>query len=54
LGVVVAGETPGRPAPEAITLFKSVGIALEDVATAGLVYGLARERGLGTQVNLLG
>jgi ornithine cyclodeaminase/alanine dehydrogenase-like protein (mu-crystallin family) len=54
LGAVVAGQTPGRPTLEAITLFKSVGIALEDVATAGLVYALARERDLGAQLDILG
>lgn len=54
LGAIVAGQVSGRPTPEALTLFKSVGIALEDVATAGLVYQLARERGLGTELDILG
>jgi ornithine cyclodeaminase/alanine dehydrogenase-like protein (mu-crystallin family) len=53
LGQIVAGQASGRPTPDAITLFKSVGIALEDVATAGLVYALARERGLGTELDIL-
>ncbi|MBF6592172.1 MAG: ornithine cyclodeaminase family protein, partial [Ktedonobacterales bacterium] len=48
LGAVVAGTTPGRPAPDAITLFKSLGLGMEDVATAGLVYALATARGLGS------
>ena len=52
LGEIVAGKTPGRPSPEAITLFKSLGIGLEDVATAGLVYALARERGVGEELRL--
>ncbi len=54
LGQIVAGNVSGRPAPEATTLFKSMGIALEDIATAGLVYKLARERGLGKELDILG
>jgi alanine dehydrogenase len=38
LGEVVAGTKPGRTSPEEITLFKSLGIAVEDVATAALIY----------------
>jgi alanine dehydrogenase len=38
IGEVVAGLQPGRTSPDEITLFKSVGIAVEDVATANLVY----------------
>jgi ornithine cyclodeaminase/alanine dehydrogenase-like protein (mu-crystallin family) len=38
LGEVVAGTKPGRTSPEEITLFKSLGIAVEDVATAALLY----------------
>lgn len=53
LGRIVAGQTPGRPAPDDITLFKSLGIALEDVAVAGHVYALARERGMGEEIELL-
>jgi ornithine cyclodeaminase/alanine dehydrogenase-like protein (mu-crystallin family) len=38
IGEVVAGTTPGRQSPEEITMFKSLGLAVEDVATAHLVY----------------
>jgi ornithine cyclodeaminase/alanine dehydrogenase-like protein (mu-crystallin family) len=38
LGEVVAGTKPGRTTPDEITLFKSLGIAVEDVATAALLY----------------
>ncbi len=38
LAQIVAGQMPGRLAPEEITLFKSLGIALEDVAVASVVY----------------
>ncbi|WIG57619.1 MAG: Ornithine cyclodeaminase [Ktedonobacterales bacterium] len=53
LGQIVAGEIPGRTSAEQITFFKSLGIALEDVATAGRVYELARERGLGQELDIL-
>src|SRR5581483_12190508 len=45
LGAIVAGTTPARPSEQAITLFKSLGIALEDVAAAGHIYALARAQG---------
>jgi ornithine cyclodeaminase/alanine dehydrogenase-like protein (mu-crystallin family) len=38
LGEVVAGVRPGRQAADEITLWKSVGVAVEDLAAAGLVY----------------
>lgn len=44
---VLSGRRPGRQRPDEITLFKSNGIALWDVATAAHVYELARQRGLG-------
>jgi len=53
LGAIVAGTAPGRSSAGEITLFKSLGVALEDVAVAGHVYALARERGLGEEVAFL-
>ncbi len=53
LADVVAGHMPRRTTPNEITLYKGVGIALEDVATAAHVYTLARERGIGEEINLL-
>jgi ornithine cyclodeaminase/alanine dehydrogenase-like protein (mu-crystallin family) len=41
IGEVVAGTARGRESPDEITLFKSVGVAVEDVAAASLVYRLA-------------
>src|SRR5271155_4471941 len=52
LAEVVAGETPGRSNPQQITLFKSNGIASEDIIVASKIYELARERGIGRQVPL--
>jgi ornithine cyclodeaminase/alanine dehydrogenase-like protein (mu-crystallin family) len=42
LGEVVAGTAPGRRTDDEVTLFKSVGVAAEDIATAVLVYGSVR------------
>ena len=47
LSEVVAGRFSGRAAAEEITLFKSNGVALEDVATAARVYERARAEGVG-------
>jgi ornithine cyclodeaminase/alanine dehydrogenase-like protein (mu-crystallin family) len=52
LGKIIAGRDPGRRSADDITLFKSNGIALEDISTALRVYKLARERGIGEQVEL--
>ncbi|MGI8911646.1 MAG: ornithine cyclodeaminase family protein [Rubrobacteraceae bacterium] len=38
IGEVVVGAKPGRESPEEITLFKSLGLAVEDVATADLIH----------------
>ena len=43
IGEVVAGVQPGRRSAEEITLFKSVGVAVEDVAAAALVYDAHRK-----------
>lgn len=52
LGRIVAGQVPGRLSEHDITLFKSGGIAIWDVATALRVYNLARERGVGKSLDL--
>ncbi len=52
LGDIVAGKKPGRESDEDITLFKSVGVAIEDVACAAFVYEAARARGLGLDLTL--
>lgn len=50
LGEVVGGEIPGRQHDDDIVVFKSVGIASEDVAVAALVHERALERGLGVEL----
>jgi alanine dehydrogenase len=52
LGELIAGTRPGRSRPDELTLYKSVGVALEDDAAAGLALRGAEERGLGTVVDL--
>lgn len=52
IGEVLAGTKPGRKSPAEITLYKSVGIAIQDVATAQLVYRKALERKVGTTVEI--
>jgi ornithine cyclodeaminase/alanine dehydrogenase-like protein (mu-crystallin family) len=47
---VVAGFKPGRTGPADITLFKSGGIALEDVAIGKLIYERAVQRGIGRKL----
>jgi len=47
LADVIAGHTIGRSAPDEITLFESLGIAIWDVACAAIVYERARARGIG-------
>lgn len=50
LADIVVGKIPGRTTPAQITLFKSNGIAIEDVVVAGRIYELARERGFGKEI----
>ncbi len=51
LGDVVTGRIPGRENSKEITLFKSVGLAIQDISTAYHVYNKAREKGVGTEFN---
>ncbi len=52
LGELVAGTRPGRATDSQLTLYKSVGVAVEDAAAAALVLRLARERGVGRTVEI--
>jgi alanine dehydrogenase len=52
LGHIVAGLAPGRQRSQEITIFKSVGVAFQDVAVAGWVYAEAVRRGMGVQVEV--
>ena len=50
LGEVLVGAHPGREHEDELTVFKSLGIAVEDLASAELVLRRARERGVGVEV----
>ncbi len=50
LGEVLAGMHPGRTDDSELTVFKSLGIAVEDLAAAELAVSRARERGVGVEV----
>jgi ornithine cyclodeaminase len=52
LGEVIAGTAVGRSSDEEITLYKSVGVAVQDLAAAALVLAAARERGVGQEIEL--
>ena len=52
IGEVAAGQIPGRQSDGEITFFKSVGVAVQDVAVAGLILRRAAELSLGTEVDL--
>lgn len=52
LADVVSGKIAGRESASEITLFKSCGLAIEDLVTARLAYSRAIAGGIGTQVNL--
>ena len=49
---VVGGRVAGRPAADAITLFESQGLAIEDVAAGMHVYRKARQLGVGRDVEV--
>jgi len=53
LSDIVAGTGPQRETPDDITLYKGIGIALEDIATAYHVYALAKQQGVGEELDLL-
>jgi ornithine cyclodeaminase len=54
LGDLLLGTHSGRESAEEITLFKSLGLAVEDVAAARHIYERAVERGVGTTVEMGG
>ena len=52
LGELVLGRVEGRQSADQITIFKSLGMAIEDVLAADLVYRRALERGVGSRQQL--
>jgi ornithine cyclodeaminase len=54
LGELALGRHPGRTAPDQITIFKSLGLAIEDVAAAHHIYSRALAEDAGTRIDLSG
>jgi ornithine cyclodeaminase len=54
LGDLAAGRVHGRTSPQGVTVFKSLGLAVEDLAAARLVYDGARAQGKGVEIDLGG
>ncbi len=52
LGELVSGARTGRTSEDQITLYKSVGVAVQDAAAASLVLAAARERSIGQEIQL--
>jgi ornithine cyclodeaminase len=52
LGELIAGTRPGRTTREQITLYKSVGVAVQDAVAVALVIAAARQQGMGLQITL--
>ena len=51
---MLTGKAPARTSPDEITLFKSLGIAIEDLASAHRIYEICKERELGAWVEIGG
>ncbi len=51
LGEVLIGAHPGRESGDELTVFKSLGLAVEDLAAAELIVRKAREQGIGVEVD---
>ena len=52
IGELVSGARPGRTSPDQVTLYRSVGVAVQDAVAARLALDRARERGVGVTVDL--
>jgi ornithine cyclodeaminase len=52
LGEIFSGRRPGRTTPDELTLFRSLGVGIEDLVAAQLTVARAIELGLGTEVSL--
>jgi ornithine cyclodeaminase len=52
IGEVLVGAAPGRTSPDELTVFRSLGLAVEDLAAAEYVVERARAAGVGAEVPL--
>ena len=51
IGDILIGKAAGRTSPEEITLFKSLGLGVEDLFSAEFLFEKAQREGAGTWVN---
>jgi alanine dehydrogenase len=52
IGEIAAGDRAGRTDAGQLTLYKSVGVAVQDAAAAGLILEAAHARGVGTEIEV--
>ena len=52
IGEIINGRVQGRTSLSEVTIFKSLGMAVEDITAAAMVYERARAEGLGTDVSI--
>jgi ornithine cyclodeaminase len=52
LGELILGSKPGRTSADQLTLYKSVGVAVQDAAAAALIISAARTRSVGEEITL--
>jgi ornithine cyclodeaminase/alanine dehydrogenase-like protein (mu-crystallin family) len=52
IGELVAGDREGRTEDAQLTIYKSVGVGVQDAAAAALVLEIARERGVGCHIEM--
>lgn len=52
IGELLLGTKPGRETPDEVTVYKSVGVAVTDLAAAAVAMARAEQMGLGTQAQL--
>jgi alanine dehydrogenase len=52
IGELTSGKKPGRTSPEEVTIYDATGVAIQDLAAAGLAFRTAEEKGIGCLVEL--
>jgi ornithine cyclodeaminase/alanine dehydrogenase len=52
IGELITGRKPGRENSLEVTIFDTSGVAIQDLATAGLAVRRAKEKGIGVRVNI--
>ena len=52
LGAMLLGRQPGRTSDREITIYKAMGVAMEDMVAADLAFREAKRRGIGRSISL--